>query len=136
MGGRGGSSGLSGGSSFPKISLQGKTGTEKQRQYAENLIESARLTAKANGVAGIIKQKEGPDRFVPKDDAEAIRAAYKLLSASAGTRKTYGEVIDLFKRTDVLSLSKDLKAMANKAGKSVTEYVNEGIRDAKKKKGR
>lgn len=124
---------MSGGSGISKISLKGKTGTEKQKKYAESLVGSAYDTAKANGIAGRIKMKDGPDRVVFPDDAAAVRAAYKVYSEAVKNRKTYGEVIDFAKSNDVLSLASTFERMAKNAGKSVTAYVNDSMREAKKK---
>lgn len=134
MGGRGGSSGLGGGGSgFSKMSMSGKTGTEKQKQYAESLADSAYRTAKANGVAGYSKpDSRGMRSYTSQKDADAVKAAYKFLKYSVDNRRTYGEVISLLKNTSVLDLKKQLEPAAKKAGKSVSAYVDELLKKAKK----
>lgn len=112
---------------FDKISLESMTGTEKQKQYAENLIESARLTAKANGIGGIITDSDGVKRYVPQEDADAVKATYIFIKFVVGTKKTYGEVIDILKYKNIINLADDLKLMATKNNETVFESVNRMI---------
>ena len=125
--------GGNGKTSFARMSLDGKTGTEKQKAYAESLAESARMTAKANGIAGIIKESGRMDRYVPKDDAEAVRGAYKMLSFAVSNASTYGQVIDILKTREVLDFSKDVSRAAKMQGKSVDAYVKDSIEETKKR---
>lgn len=136
MGGRGGSSGISAkGSNFEKISLDGKTGTEKQRAYAENLLELARLTAKMNGIAGYSPIEGSSMRtYTSQEDADSIKATYKFLKEAINQRKTYGQVIDFMKSNDLMSLQKTLKGEAAKNKQTVPQFVDEFLKKAKKKK--
>lgn len=136
MGGRGGSSGLSGGNAdiFPKISLDGKTGTEKQKAYAEDLIKSARNTAILNGIAGEHDtDKPGIKRYISKEQADSFIGAYRMFKNGVEIRKTYGEVIDLAKSTDMLKLAHQIESGAKQSGKSVNEFVSDMFEKRKKR---
>ena len=112
---------------FPEISLSGKTGTEKQRVYAESLLKAARQTAILNGVAGYHDtDKPGIQQYIPQDDADSFVGAYRLLKNGVGIRKTYGEVIDLIKdQYTMIRLAENIKNEARKAGKSIEKFVDD-----------
>ena len=99
MGGRGSQSGLghSNKYSYSKMDLSGKTGTEKQRNYAQLLADSTYRTAVANGNEGMYKTDTEIDRYVSKETAELSNAAYRFVSESVRNRKTYGEAIDFLR---------------------------------------
>lgn len=136
MGGRGGNSGLSGGgnSNFPEISLAGKTGTEKQKEYAESLVNSARNTAIMNGIAGYHEtDKPGIKRYISNEQADSFVGAYRMFKNGVEIRKTYGEVIDLAKSTDILKLAHQIENGAKQSGKSVNEFVSDMFEKRKKR---
>ncbi len=136
MGGRGGSSGLNGGNSkfFPEISLVGKTGTERQKEYAQSLVKAVRGTAILNGVAGYHEtDKPGIKRYVSKEQADSFAGAYRMFKNGVEIRKTYKEVIDLAKSTDMLKLAHQIENRAKQSGKSVSEFVSDMFEKKKKK---
>lgn len=135
MGGRGGTSGIRNSSAFEKISLSGKTGTDKQKNYAESLAESARLTAKENGIAGYSKTEgSSTRRYTSKEDADSVKGAYQFLSESVKNTKTYGEVITILKNNRVLDLANTIKIQAKKNNKSIDNFVKDYLELARKKK--
>lgn len=116
---------------FDKISLDGMTGTEKQKQYAENLVETARLTAKANGIGGIITGSDGVKRYVSQEDADAVRATYIFIKFAIGTKKTYSDVIDMLKCASIFDLADNLKRLAAKNNETVFAAVDKMINSYK-----
>lgn len=120
---------------FEKVSLDGKTGTEKQRAYAESLLENLRNNAMNNGVSGYFDiEGKTIKRYVSENDAEAMRAAYRFASEAVKNRKTYGEVIDLLKNKSIFDLQDEIKTMARNKNKSATKLVEEIIAMHKKRK--
>lgn len=120
-------------SGFGRISLGGKSGTDKQKQYAENLAESVFLTAKANSTSGMVSDG-GRKRYVSKEDADSMKGAYKIIKESVNSRKTYGEVIDLLKNQNITRFASDLGKQAKSRGKSAVALADEMIAAARKKR--
>lgn len=135
MGGCGGASGMSSRTRFETISLRGKTGTEKQRQYAQNLIDGMRETAEANGIAGFHEQ-EGTSirRHVTSSDAEKVQQAYRIIKVIIDNQKTYGDVIGILKSQSILSYADTLENQAKRSGKSIKKYVDDFIEEARRRK--
>ena len=74
MGGRGTGSGLKKESMFKPISLSGKTGTDKQKKYAQDLLDSMRRnTALANGTAGRSTVHTGNRKRYPEPFRSALQ---------------------------------------------------------------
>lgn len=115
------------------MSLGGKSGTDKQKQYAENLAESVFLTAKANSTSGMVNDG-GQKRYVSKEDADSMKGAYKIIEESVNSRKTYGEVIDLLKNQNITRFASDLGKQAKSRGKSAVALADEMIAAARKRK--
>lgn len=135
MGGRGSGSGLKKESMFKPISLSEKTGTDKQKKYAQDLLDSMRNTALANGTAGYYPYKDTTmQRYVSKDFAESMQQAYRVMKVAVDNRKTYGEVIDVLKRQDFLKYAESLRNQAKHKGVSVKKYVDDLMEAAKKKR--
>lgn len=121
-----------GGGKWPvkRIFLDGKTGTDKQKEYAENLLENAYSIAKK--LETIEEFGSGGKKFETQNDP--IRAAYKLFSEAIKVRSTYGAVIDYAKRTKITDLANNLSIRASGEGMDVISYVDKGIRAAKEKR--
>lgn len=120
MGERGGNA------DFPKISLAGKTGTERQKEYAESLLDAARGTAIRNGIAGEHDtDKPGIKRYILQEDADSYVGAYRLLKNGVDMQKTYGGVIDFVKSQDILRIAHNIRNGAKASGKSVKEFVDD-----------
>ncbi len=135
MGGRGGSSGLSSNHQFAHISLDGKTGTDKQRKYAQDLLDAMRYVAEHNGVAGFHEQ-EGSSirRHVTSSDAEKVQQAYRIMKVIIDNQKTYGDVINILRNQSLLSYADALENQARRSGKSIKKYVDDFIEETRKRK--
>lgn len=134
MGGRGGQSGLSSNPRFATISLDGKTGTDRQRQYAQDLLDAMRQTAELNGIAGFHSQENGIRRYVSSNDAEKMQQAYRIMKVIIKNQKTYGDVIGILKNQNILSYADALENQAKRSGKSIKKYVDDLIEEARKRK--
>lgn len=135
MGGRGGQSGLSSNPRFSTISLDGKTGTDRQRQYAQDLLDAMRQTAELNGIAGFHEQ-EGTNmrRHVSNSDAEKIQQAYRIMKVIIDNQRTYGDVINILRNQSLLSYADLLENQARRSGKSIKQYVDDFIEETRKRK--
>ena len=79
---------MSGKYTYSKMDLSGKTGTEKQRDYAQLLADSIYRIAVANGNEGMYKTTDsGVDRYVSEETAELSNAAYRFISEAVSNRK-------------------------------------------------
>ena len=133
MGGRGGASGFNN-NMFKPISLDGMVGTDRQKSYAQDLLESMRRTAELNGVAGFHQQENGIRRYVANDDAEKVKQAYRIMKVVIENQKTYGDVIGILKNQSILSYADTLQNQAKRSGKSIKKYVDDFIEEVRKKK--
>lgn len=135
MGGRGGQSGLSSNQRFATISLDGKTGTDRQRQYAQDLLDAMRQTAELNGIAGFHEQ-EGTRirRYVSNSDAEKVQQAYRIMKVIIENQRTYGDVINILRNQSILSYADDLQSQARRSGKSIKKYVDDFIEKVKRRR--
>ena len=98
MGGRGGASGFKNNNTFQSISLDGMTGTDKQKSYAQDLLDAMKQTAELNGIAGFHQLDNSLiRRQVSKDDAEKVQQEYRIMKEIIETQKTYVEVINILK---------------------------------------
>lgn len=110
---------------YPPYSLDGKTGTEKQKEYAEDLVECFCLTVTNNGTPGYFDQGENkPVFYVSEEDANDMVAAYRFMEKVVESKKTYGDVISLLKYYRPFDLVDRIRGEAKMAKKSVTEYVD------------
>lgn len=135
MGGRGGTSGFKSGNMFKPISLDGMTGTDRQKSYAQDLLEVMRKTAELNGVAGFHQQENSIiKRHVSNDDAEKMQQAYRIMKVIIENQKTYGDVIGILKNQSLLSYADTLQNQAKRSGKSIKKYVDDFIEEVRKKK--
>lgn len=115
---------------FDKISLDGMTGTEKQKKYAEDLVEDVIWTAKFN-TAGYHTGSNGMTRYVSQQDGDAIKATYMFIKFAIGTKKTYGDVINMLKYTSIFDLADNLKRLAAKNSETVFAAVDKMIKSYK-----
>lgn len=114
---------------FPEISLEGKTGTERQKEYAEDLIRAARGTAILNGIAGYHEtDKPLIKRYISQEDADSFVGAYRMLKNGIEIRKTYGDIIDLMKSIDMLKFAQKIVDEAKKSGKSIEDFVSDMLK--------
>lgn len=129
MGGRGGQSGLSSNQRFATISLDGKTGTDRQRQYAQDLLDAMRQTAELNGIAGFHEQ-EGTRirRHVSNSDAEKVQQAYRIMKVIIDNQRTYGDVINILRSRNLNEYASELENQARRSGKSIKQYVDDFIK--------
>lgn len=106
-----------------------------ESKYAQDLLDSMRNTALANGTAGYHPYKNTTmQRYVSKDFAESMQQAYRVMKVAVDNRKTYGEVIDVLKRQDFLKYAESLRNQAKHKGVSVKKYVDDLMEAAKKKR--
>lgn len=129
MGGGGSQSGLGHSNKYlySKMVLSGKTGTEKQRDYAQLLADSTYRTAVANGNEGMYKTDTEIDRYVSKETAELSNATYRFISEAVKKRKTYGEVIDFLRSyggSNFFSMQEMIQSQAKKTGQTPTQFVD------------
>lgn len=129
MGGRGGTSGLSSNTKFAPISLVEKTGTDRQRQYAQDLLDAMRQTAELNGIAGFHEQ-EGTRirRYVSNSDAEKVQQAYRIMKVIIDNQRTYGDVINILRSRNLNEYASELENQARRSGKSIKQYVDDFVR--------
>lgn len=129
MGGRGGTSGLSSNTKFAPISLAEKTGTDRQRQYAQDLLDAMRQTAELNGIAGFHEQ-EGTRirRYVSNSDAEKVQQAYRIMKVIIDNQRTYGDVINILRSRNLNEYASELENQARRSGKSIKQYVDDFVR--------
>lgn len=110
---------------YPPFSLEGKTGTEKQKKYAEDLVECFCLTVTKNGTPGYFDQGEHkPVFYVSEEDANDMVATYRFMEKVIESKKTYGDVISLLKYYRPFDLVEKIRGEARVAQKSVPDYVN------------
>lgn len=135
MGGRGGASGFKNNNTFQSISLDGMTGTDRQKIYAQDLLDAMKQTAELNGIAGFHQQDNSLiRRQVSKDDAEKVQQAYRIMKVIIENQKTYGDVINILKNQSLLSYADTLENQARRSGKSIKKYVDDFIEEARKRK--
>lgn len=118
---------MSGKYAYSKMDLSGKTGTEKQRDYAQLLADSTYRTAVANGNEGMYKTDTEIDRYVSKETAELSNATYRFISEAVKKRKTYGEVIDFLRSyggSNFFSMQEMIQSQAKKTGQTPTQFVD------------
>lgn len=138
MGGRDSQSGLghSNKYSYSKMDLSGKTGTEKQRNYAQSLADSTYRTAVANGNEGMYETDSGVDRYVSEETAELSNAAYRFISEAVSNRKTYGEVIDFLRSyggSNFFHMQEMIRTQAKKMGQTPTQFIDSYLSKSKRK---
>lgn len=117
--------------SIEKISLSGKTGTEKQKTYAENLIKQTKDAVSEALKGRSARDSDGDTYYFSKEDGGAIKAAYDFTKFAVESKKTYGEVIDTLKIRGALGIVGSIKGMSAKTGKSPSEIVKELIKKYK-----
>lgn len=117
-----------------EISLDGFTGTDKQKKYAEDLIADVISTVQSNP-AGYHAIKGGVICYTDQKVADSIKAAYISIKFAVSTKKTYGDVIDLLKNTSILTLADSLRSMARRNNETVFYIANRTIDNAKKSNG-
>lgn len=115
--------------------MDGKTGTDKQRKYAQDLLDAMRYVAEHNGVAGFHEQ-EGSSirRHVTSSDAEKVQQAYRIMKVIIDNQKTYGDVINILRNQSLLSYADALENQARRSGKSIKKYVDDFIEETRKRK--
>lgn len=110
---------------YPPFPLEGKTGTEKQKEYAEDLIEGFCLTVTNNGIPGYFDQGENkPVFYVSEEDANDMVAAYRFMEKLIESKRTYGDVISLLRYYRPFDLVEKIRCEARTAKMSAPDYVN------------
>lgn len=110
---------------YSPFSLEGKTGTEKQKEYAEDLVECFCLTVTNNGTPGYFDQGENkPVFYVSEEDANDMVAAYRFMEKVVEFKKTYGDVISLLRYYRPFDLVEKIRSEAKTTKMSVPDYVN------------
>ncbi len=139
MGGRGSQSGLGHSNKYlySKMDLSGKTGTEKQRDYAQLLADSTYRIAVANGNEGMYKTTDsGVDRYVSEETAELSNAAYRFISEAVSNRKTYCEAIDFLRSyggSNFFHMQEMIRTQAKKMSQTPTQFVDSYLSKSKRK---
>ena len=110
---------------YPPYSLEGKTGTEKQKEYAKDLVECFCLTVTNNGTPGYFDQGENkPVFYVSEEDANDMVAAYRFMEKVVESKKTYGEVISLLRYYRPFDLVEKIRCEARTSKLSGPDYIN------------
>lgn len=112
-----------------EIPLDGFTGTERQKKYAEDLVADIVSTVKSN-TAGY-HTENGMVRYVDPKNADAIKAAYIFIKFAVSTKKTYGNIISLLKNTCILTVADKLRVVAVNNHETVFDAVDNMIRNYK-----
>lgn len=139
MGGRVSQSGLGHSNKYlySKMDLSGKTGTEKQRDYAQLLADSTYRIAVANGNEGMYKTTDsGVDRYVSEETAELSNTAYRFISEAVSNRKTYGEAIDFLRSyggSNFFHMQEMIRTQAKKMSQTPTQFVDSYLSKSKRK---
>ena len=90
MGGRGTGSGLKKRVCLNLFLYLERQGLINKKKYAQDLLDSMRNTALANGTAGYHPYKDTTmQRYVSKDFAESMQQAYRVMKVAVDNRKTY-----------------------------------------------
>lgn len=112
------------------IDISHLTGSEKQKKYADDIVDSIEKTVFSNDTQGYFCDGANPNikRYVSSTQADAYQAAKMVIRQNIKNMETLGQFISGYQQiSKIQEVARNLEALAKKKNKSACICVKEMI---------